>query len=299
MPSELSPTTHVYAGNPLDRGDRERRDEGWLRDRTQDAASRFLPLCENTVLVTGGDDPERGLGWLSLEDVRRLGIQVEGIFLGLRDGAAHFTVDLTPNEAASDALRADDAWAFEDTRAVTDLINRGGLGNRGTGAGAGELAQPARLLLRVRAPHGDAGAAATCASASSATPSTSPARTRWSSPSSPTARAVCWGSPGGRLQAMNRYSALAGFMDQGESIEEAVAREIMEEAGIRVRNVRYDSSQPWPFPSTLMIGLPRRRRDDGHPHGHGRDGRRPLVHPRGGPRRPGRRQRRSVAAGAR
>ena len=50
------------------------------------------------------------------------------------------------------------------------------------------------------------------------------------------------------------YSALAGFVDQGESIEEAVAREVMEEAGIRVKNVRYHSSQPWPFPCSLMIG---------------------------------------------
>ena len=58
----------------------------------------------------------------------------------------------------------------------------------------------------------------------------------------------------GRRQAPNRYSALAGFMDQGESMEEAVAREVMEEAGIRVRNVRYHSSQPWPFPYSLMIG---------------------------------------------
>ena len=62
------------------------------------------------------------------------------------------------------------------------------------------------------------------------------------------------GQSRGRLQAMNRYSALAGFMDQGEAIEEAVAREVMEEAGVRVKNVRYHSSQPWPFPSSLMIG---------------------------------------------
>lgn len=50
-----------------------------------------------------------------------------------------------------------------------------------------------------------------------------------------------------------RFSALAGFVEPGESIEEAVARELFEEAGIRVRNVRYVASQPWPFPSSLMI----------------------------------------------
>ncbi len=50
-----------------------------------------------------------------------------------------------------------------------------------------------------------------------------------------------------------RYSALAGFVEAGESIEEAVAREIWEEAGVRVTDVRYVASQPWPFPGQLMI----------------------------------------------
>jgi len=50
------------------------------------------------------------------------------------------------------------------------------------------------------------------------------------------------------------YSALAGFVEPGETIEEAVAREVFEEAGVRVRDVRYVASQPWPFPSQLMIG---------------------------------------------
>ena len=50
-----------------------------------------------------------------------------------------------------------------------------------------------------------------------------------------------------------RYSALAGFVEPGESIEEAVARELMEEAGVAVTDVRYVASQPWPFPGSLMI----------------------------------------------
>jgi NAD+ diphosphatase len=51
-----------------------------------------------------------------------------------------------------------------------------------------------------------------------------------------------------------RYSALAGFVEPGESITDAVAREVFEETGVRVRDVRYVASQPWPFPSQLMIG---------------------------------------------
>ena len=52
-----------------------------------------------------------------------------------------------------------------------------------------------------------------------------------------------------------RYSALAGFVEPGESLEEAVAREVHEEAGVQVRGVRYVASQPWPFPSSLMLGF--------------------------------------------
>jgi NAD+ diphosphatase len=52
-----------------------------------------------------------------------------------------------------------------------------------------------------------------------------------------------------------RYSALAGFVEPGESLEEAVAREIDEEAGVAVDAIRYRSSQPWPFPASLMLGF--------------------------------------------
>ena len=198
-------------------------------------------------------EPGHDLGWIGLEDVQRLGIEVEGIFLGMRDGAAHFTVDITRNKEASDALRADDAYSFEDTRGVTDLISL---------ADSGIVAQ-ARAQVNWHNRHGY------CAVCGDPTEMRRGGHMRLcpncNSQHFPRTDPVVitvvgdgdnclLGQSRGRLQAMNRYSALAGFMDQGESIEEAVAREIMEESGIRVKNVRYHSSQPWPFPSTLMIG---------------------------------------------
>lgn len=52
-----------------------------------------------------------------------------------------------------------------------------------------------------------------------------------------------------------RYSIIAGFVEPGETLEECAAREVMEEAGIQIANVRYVASQPWPFPNSLMLGF--------------------------------------------
>ncbi len=58
-----------------------------------------------------------------------------------------------------------------------------------------------------------------------------------------------------------RFSTLAGFVEPGESLEQAVAREVAEEVGVAVTEVRYVGSQPWPFPSSLMLGFMARAAD--------------------------------------
>ena len=62
-------TSHVYAGNPLDRGERERRDEEWIAARARDPKSKFLPMWELNVLIA--NDSKQSLGWLHFDDLNR------------------------------------------------------------------------------------------------------------------------------------------------------------------------------------------------------------------------------------
>jgi NAD+ diphosphatase len=66
-----------------------------------------------------------------------------------------------------------------------------------------------------------------------------------------------------------RYSTIAGFVEPGESLEDAVAREVMEETGVPVQSAQYDSSQPWPFPASIMVGFRARARPDSPVRGDG------------------------------
>ena len=64
---------------------------------------------------------------------------------------------------------------------------------------------------------------------------------------------VAWAAT--RSDGLPRYSCLAGFVEPGESAEQTVVREILEEVGLRVRNLHYVASQPWPYPGSLMLGF--------------------------------------------
>ena len=83
---------HIFASNPLDRGERERRDEGWISDRAKDSSSKFLPMRDLNVLLT--DESQPSLGWIDIDELRQLGVDAEPVFLGLLDGTAHFVAGL-------------------------------------------------------------------------------------------------------------------------------------------------------------------------------------------------------------
>ena len=246
MNERLERITHVFAGNPLDRGEVERRDEDWIATQARDPSSLMLPMWQLNVPVSG----DHALTWMSPDDVQRLNVEAEPIFLGLLDGVSHFVVDVSSVER-TDVER--DGVTFEDARTTAEYM---------TSTDSGMVAQ-ARAQLSWHNRHGfcavcgnptyiaRGGQVRRCAECGTEHyPRTDPVVITVVHDG----ERCLLGQSRGRLVAMRRYSALAGFMDQGESIEEAVAREVMEEAGIQVGAVRYHSSQPWPFPSSLMIG---------------------------------------------
>ncbi len=83
-----------------------------------------------------------------------------------------------------------------------------------------------------------------------------------------------------RFPNSTMYSTLAGFVEPGESLEEAVAREVLEESGVRVGAVHYHSSQPWPFPASIMLGFYAEALTEEITIDRGRADRRALVQPR-------------------
>ncbi len=248
---------HTFAGNPLARGEVERRDEAWISNTVKKPTSLFLPMRGPGVLVdaAAARKGKPALGWLAWADLEGcLTTGAQPLFLGLLPGAAYFTIDLTGDEPAAEAVAGRPDFGFEEARRAAE--------NLLSGAEAGIMAQ-ARAQVNWHARHGfcsvcghptevrRGGQKRECpACHSEHFPRVDPVIIMVVTDG----ERCLLGQSRGRLAAMNRYSALAGFVDQGEALEEAVAREVMEEAGIKVRNVRYHSSQPWPFPSSLMIG---------------------------------------------
>ncbi len=97
------PTTHIFAGNPLNRGEKERRDEAWIRSKALDSGSKFLPLWDSRVLIS--DTPQLELGWLDLSALVEAGFDWEPLFLGLQGETAHFAVDLYQKAEVGEELK--------------------------------------------------------------------------------------------------------------------------------------------------------------------------------------------------
>ena len=245
------PAQHIFAGNPLDRGERERRDEKWIKDQISNSTSKFLPIWESRVLVSS-QEPLK-LGWLDSDQLANAKFDSAPFLLGMLNDSTYFTIDMSKSTQSAESIEKLTDYKFEDSRTAAEALEL---------EDTGILAQ-ARAQINWHNRHGFC---SVCGNETSVKRGGQKREcTKCEAEHFPRVDPVIimvvhdqdyclLGQSRGRLAATNRYSALAGFVDQAETIEEAVAREVMEEAGIRVKNVTYHSSQPWPFPSSLMIG---------------------------------------------
>jgi NAD+ diphosphatase len=248
---------NFFANGGIDRRGPDRGDEAWLAARLADPSTRIVPVWRSCNLMVLGEDPgavliERHEADLLVES------GAETAFLGMLDDRAHFAVELSHIDDPIAAHGLDDAGVGGGE--FVDLRNTGGLLDPRSGA----LLAYARGLMFWHKRHRHCGACGhpthstvgghvrVCANADCALqhfPRTDPAVIMLVTDGD---RCLLGKAP---RFIPGMYSTLAGFVEPGESLEEAVAREVYEEAGIRVTDVRYHSSQPWPFPASIMLGF--------------------------------------------
>lgn len=219
-----------FTNNPLDRSAEHRKDATWIRERLDDPSTIVMAMHEGKPLVH-----ENALARIAIVDEAPL-------FLGTLNDVAYFAIE----------TERSDRGAFEDFRAVALMLP----------AEEASIVATARCLFEWHRRHGF------CSVCGQATDVTSSGWQRvcpaCSAEHFPRVDPVVIMLPlfedrclVGRQFAWpkGRMSALAGFVEPGETIEEACAREVNEEAGLIATRVTYFGSQPWPFPSSLMIGL--------------------------------------------
>jgi len=237
---------YCFGGNPLDRAS-ERRDDGeWITKLLADPQTRLLALRDLKPFTRGTTVP--ALDWQPVAPWRdRIDGGAPLIFLGLGDGCAHLAIDATGADVVPDV-----DTGLLDVRALAPTL----------APGEAAILAEARSLLDWHARHrfcAQCGSPTRVASAgwkrhcpacrASHFPRTDPVVIMLATRGE---RALLGRN---RRRPGARFSCLAGFVEPGETPEEAVRREVCEEAGVRCGRVRYLAAQPWPFPSSLMMGF--------------------------------------------
>jgi NAD+ diphosphatase len=247
------PAPNTFAGATLDRAGHLRTDPERLAALRADPAARAVVIVREGALVEGevgtfgADAWDRPTG--SVRAVRvPLGpdAQPDAPFLGLEPGGAPlFALDALPGGAPPAGTEP------LNLRAAAAILPAEDAGLLGYASGLLHWHRATRFCGKCGAATaaGEGGHVRSCRNGHSHHPRTDPV-------------VIMLVTDGDRVllgrQAVwpeRRYSALAGFVEPGESLEEAVAREVREETGVEVAGVRYVSSQPWPFPASLMLGF--------------------------------------------
>lgn len=237
-------TVPGLTGSPLDRADKLRSDADAFAGLLGDMRARVLDLTSLDPVVTA----EGAVGWKGLADAHE---EAELLLLGIDGGVPHF-VEWRPGQPdphprspavfrALATLSPDQAQIYAAARSLLEYHRRHGF--------CANCGSPTRVFR--------AGWGRKCEACDTEHfPRVDPVVIMLAEHED---RVLIGRNPG---YPPGRYSALAGFVEPAESIEEAVARELHEEAGIRVSNVRYVASQPWPFAHSLMMGCMATAEDD-------------------------------------
>jgi NAD+ diphosphatase len=268
-------TPNYYAHPGFERAGLRRRETEWIRTRVLDRDSLFVPVwrSQNLVVEIEGGEPRAAvlgleaigslLGALAQAEVEeRLG-RGEFVFLGVVDERPHFALDLSGHEEPLEALRspalaaagiAEAGVRFADLRQLAGRLARE----------EGSLLALARAMVFWHSRHrfcGECGAPTQSEEAGHMRRCTDAACKAMHFPRTDPAVIMLVTDGERALLGRNKnfipgmYSTLAGFVEPGESLEDAVAREVLEETAIKVGAVHYHSSQPWPFPANIMLGF--------------------------------------------
>lgn len=241
---------NFYAGVALDRMAERRGDTDWIERLFGDPTSRLILVWRSRNLIVEGVEP--AAVFLPTAEASIDGAAT--MFLGIMEERAYFAADLSHLE--EDALPAltGGRGRFIDLRAVGAVMDRQ----------HGGLLAYARGLAYWHARHGYCGvcgARTVAAEGGHLRRCTNSACNAEHFPRTDPAVIMLVTHGDKCLLARNRrfplpmYSTLAGFVEPGESLEETVAREVYEESRIKVTDVRYQHSQPWPFPASIMLGF--------------------------------------------
>jgi NAD+ diphosphatase len=243
-----------FSGSPLNRASEKRTDADWIKSRLHDPASLIFPMWRLEPFLLGSQkSPSPGaLGLVppGIADELADG-EAPCIFLGLDGETALFALDISAAAKPGEVGPLAGLGYFCDARTAAQLVSI---------KHAAIIAQ-AKALIDWHQRHGfcprcgsptrimDAGYRRLCAKCNAEHfPRVDPVVIMLA-----THGDTCLIGRGQQFPA-GMFSALAGFMEPGETIEEAVRRELMEEASVKVSEVTYYATQPWPFPSSLMIG---------------------------------------------
>jgi NAD+ diphosphatase len=250
MHSSARSSANVFAALELDRRAEQREDASWLAQRAQATSARYVLVRADGSALVSVD--RRGLLQLDGASCARLELGVGASFLGSSADSDHFLLRL--DEAGAVRVAAEARGEFIDLRSAGGVLPAFEAGLFAYARGLAHWQQLMRYCTACAAPLAleAAGHRAKCTNPQCGIlhfPRTDPAIIVIVSdgPRCLLGRGPQW--------PKRRYSTLAGFVEPGESLEDAVRREVFEEAGVRVGACDYHSSQPWPFPASIMLGF--------------------------------------------